>query len=298
MGGKRQLVIRQIRVLRGGKRQGSKVEEEGADQIRKEKKISKGAAMPMAAQIFGYFFWERTWRDIFRTVSHLQSGPTGERRQRLSEGNPIGEERNAQWSSQCAKWGSPYRRHIVPEARQRHFLTMLGNKLRILQLNIMKSRAVIEALINDHQSQNLDILLIQEPSITAYRTRVNHTAWRLYQATVEDDSIRFRNLTYVNRKLSTASYRQVQCSHSHVTAIKIWTADHQFLVFSVYIPPVPMHTPDEGSAGETLSAIHHTIQTTTLIDKIPATNPNKEILDEREPRSTRVQERRPRRKRF
>lgn len=93
MGGKRQLVIRQIRVLRGGKRQGSKVEEEGADQIRKEKKISKGAAMPMAAQIFGYFFWERTWRDIFRTVSHLQSGPTGERRQRLSESSPIGEER-------------------------------------------------------------------------------------------------------------------------------------------------------------------------------------------------------------
>lgn len=35
MGGKRQLEVRQIRVLRGGKRQGSKVEE-GADQNQKE----------------------------------------------------------------------------------------------------------------------------------------------------------------------------------------------------------------------------------------------------------------------
>lgn len=31
----------------------------------------------------------------------------------------------------------------------------------------------MEALINDHQSQELDILLIQEPSITTYRTHVN-----------------------------------------------------------------------------------------------------------------------------
>lgn len=38
----------------------------------------------------------------------------------------------------------------------------------------------MEALINDHQSQDLDILLIQEPSITTYRTHVNHSAWRLY----------------------------------------------------------------------------------------------------------------------
>jgi hypothetical protein len=99
----------------------------------------------------------------------------------------------------------------MPEARQRHFRTMLGNKLRILQLNIMKSRARIEALINDHQSQNLDILLIQEPSITAYRTCVNHTAWRLYQPTVEDDSIRVRNLIYVNCRLLTAHARLNSC---------------------------------------------------------------------------------------
>jgi hypothetical protein len=143
---------------------------------------------------------------------------------------------------------------------------MLENSLRILQLNIMKSRAGMEALINDHQTQDLDVLLIQEPSITAYRTHVNHSAWRLYrptvEPTVESDSIRFRSLIYVNRRLSTSSHRQVPCNHPDLTAIKIWTADTQILVFSVYIQPVPMHTPEEASAGPVLSAIHDTIQKT------------------------------------
>ena len=53
---------------------------------------------------------------------------------------------------------------------------MLETNLRILQLNIIKSGPRIEALINDYQSQDLDILLIQELSITAYQTHVNHSA--------------------------------------------------------------------------------------------------------------------------
>lgn len=83
---------------------------------------------------------------------------------------------------------------------------MLEDNSRILQLNIMKLRAGMEDLTNDHQSQKLDVLLIQVPSITAYRTHVNHSAWRLYQPTAESDSVWFRSLIYVNRKLSTSSH--------------------------------------------------------------------------------------------
>ena len=142
---------------------------------------------------------------------------------------------------------------------------MLENNLRILQLNIMKSRTGMEALINDRQTQNLDVLLIQEPSITAFQTQVNHSAWRLYRPTVESDSIRFRSLIYVNRRLSTSSHRQVSCSHPDLTAIKIWTADTQILIFSVYIQPVPMHTPEEASEEPVLSAIHDAIQRPSTI---------------------------------
>ena len=124
---------------------------------------------------------------------------------------------------------------------------MLETNLRILQLNIMKSGPRMEALINDHQTQNLDVLLIQEPSITTYQTHVNHSAWRLYRPTLETGTDRFRSLIYVNQRISTSSHRQVLCDHPDIAAVKIWTADTQLLLFSVYIPSVPLCTPDEAS---------------------------------------------------
>jgi hypothetical protein len=57
---------------------------------------------------------------------------------------------------------------------------MTAPNLRLLKLNIWKLRAGMEALINDPQTQHLDILLIQEPPLTAYNTHVNHSAWHLY----------------------------------------------------------------------------------------------------------------------
>ncbi|KAI2756346.1 hypothetical protein DTO006G1_7986 [Penicillium roqueforti] len=135
----------------------------------------------------------------------------------------------------------------------------------------MKSGPRMEALINDHQSQNLDVLLIQEPSITTYHTHVSHSAWRLYRPTVESETVRFRSLIYVNRGVSTSSHRQIPCNHPDLTAIKIWTAYQQILIFSVYIPPVPMHNPDGTSAETTLTAIQNTIQN-ALLDSRKATS--------------------------
>lgn len=121
----------------------------------------------------------------------------------------------------------------------------------------------MEALINDHQSQDLDILLIQEPSITSYRTHVSHSSWRLYRPTTETDKTRFRSLIYVNRNLSTSSHRQIACDHPDITAIKIWTAESQTLIFSVYIPPVPLFASDNTSAEPALTAIQNTISNAT-----------------------------------
>jgi hypothetical protein len=79
----------------------------------------------------------------------------------------------------------------------------------------------MEALINDHQSQNLDVLLIQEPSITTYQTHINHSAWWLSRPTVETNADRFRSLIYVNKRVSTSSHRQIHCDHPDLTAINI-----------------------------------------------------------------------------
>jgi ribonuclease HI len=125
----------------------------------------------------------------------------------------------------------------------------------------MKSRAGMEALINDHQSQSLDMLLIQEPPTTAYRTHVNHSAWRLYRPTFPDESARFRSLLYVNKRISTASHRQIHCNHPDLVAIKLWTAETQYLIFSIYIPPLDAHqAADTTPAEPLLEEIKNSIQ--------------------------------------
>ncbi|KAI3054121.1 hypothetical protein CBS147353_11471 [Aspergillus niger] len=125
----------------------------------------------------------------------------------------------------------------------------------------MKSRAGMEALINDHQTINLDLLLIQEPPISAYLSYVNHSAWRLYRPTYTEEATRFRSLLYVNKRLSTSSHRQIRCNHPDVVAVKIWTADIQYLVFSLYIPPVTLlHPTHESSAQQLLDPIQRTIE--------------------------------------
>lgn len=147
--------------------------------------------------------------------------------------------------------------------RDFQLLPMLGTNLRVLQLNIMKSGPRMEALINDHQSQDLDVLLIQEPSITTYRTHVNHSAWRLHRPTAQLDPGRFRSLIYVNRRISTLSHRQIPCDHPDIAAIKIWTANSQILLFSIYIPPVPLFTGNDASALPALTAIQRSIAAAT-----------------------------------
>jgi len=145
----------------------------------------------------------------------------------------------------------------------------MAANLRLLQLNTMKSRPIMEALINGPATQNLDILLIQEPSITTYRTHVQHSAWRLYQPTYEEEE-RKRSLLYVNKRISTSSHRQIHCQHPDITAVKIWTREVQILLFSAYIPPVDIHqTVEEVSIRSTLDEIESTIQQATQATNKP-----------------------------
>src|SRR5438067_774349 len=108
----------------------------------------------------------------------------------------------------------------------------MRTNLRILQLNIMKSRAGMEALINDTSTRHLDVLLIQEPPISIYKTHVNHRSWHLYKPTCVNEDRATRSLLYVNKRMSTSFHRQIQCDDPDVTAIKLWTEELQVLIFS------------------------------------------------------------------
>ena len=101
----------------------------------------------------------------------------------------------------------------------------------------------MEALINNHQSQSLDLLLIQEPSITIYYIYINYSAQQLYQPIYlnTNESIRFRSLLYINKRILTSSHRQIYYNYPDLVAIKVQTAEIQFLIFSVYIPPLNIY---------------------------------------------------------
>ena len=147
---------------------------------------------------------------------------------------------------------------------------MNQNSLKILQLNIMKSRAGMEALINDPATQDLDVLLIQEPPISFYQTYVNHRLWYTYQPTHQDDRTRKRSLLYVNQRISTSAHRQIACNHPDVTAVKIWNASKQLLVFSVYVEPINLHHLNEvQSMQATLDEIESTIEEHTRSCPLP-----------------------------
>lgn len=131
---------------------------------------------------------------------------------------------------------------------------MSTTNLKILQLTIMRSRAGMEALINDPKTQDLDILLIREPPVTAYRTHVHHRLWQLYQPTYSEET-RKRSILYVNTRVSTSAHRQINCNSPDVAAVKILTDEIQVLVFAVYIPPLSYRQSRRKSMQPTLDKI-------------------------------------------
>jgi len=146
----------------------------------------------------------------------------------------------------------------------------MRTNLRILQLNTMKSRAGMEALINDTSTRHLDMLLIQEPPISRYKTHVNHRSWHLYTPTCATEDRVTRSLLYVNKRVATSSHRQIQCNDPDVTAIKLWNTELQVLIFSIYIPPLDFHRLQElQTIKPTLDSIQNTIKDTTSKDTKP-----------------------------
>jgi hypothetical protein len=138
---------------------------------------------------------------------------------------------------------------------------MNSTNLRILQLNTMKSRPVMEALINDQKTNDIDILLIQEPPVTAFATHVNHSRWRCYQPTCSNDTARKRSLMYIHHRIPTSTIRQIPCNSPDVAAMRVSINETQILIFSVYIPPVPRNQSwHDTSIQPALEEIQKTIQ--------------------------------------
>lgn len=133
---------------------------------------------------------------------------------------------------------------------------MTERNLRILQLNMMKSRAGLEALMNDAQTRFLDMLLIQEPPVSSFGTFVHHNQWRLYKPPPPPDGKAIRSLIYVNRRISTSSYTQITCQDPDLVAVQLKADDRSMVIMSIYIQPVELFSgPEAQSIKPTLDTI-------------------------------------------
>ncbi|KAI9037315.1 nucleoside deaminase [Aspergillus affinis] len=132
-------------------------------------------------------------------------------------------------------------------------------------VNPLSINQVVPGLAVDGPAEGLDrevfeLHQLKQARVAAYYTHVNYSAWRFYRPT-QPETPQFRSLLYVNRRISTSSHHQIQCGHPDVVAIKIWTPELQYLVFSIYIQPIATHDAFETSSNhEILTEIQRTIQ--------------------------------------
>lgn len=146
---------------------------------------------------------------------------------------------------------------------------MMERNLRILQLSIMKSRAAVEALINDSQTRHLDIILIQEPLLSAFETHVHHQLRHLYHPTYSGEA-KIRSLIYVNKRITKLFHQQVACDHPDIMAIRVGTGESLLLIVSTYVQPLDIHHLSETQTMQpTLLHIEETIQGTIQATQQP-----------------------------
>ena len=102
---------------------------------------------------------------------------------------------------------------------------MLGNPagIRILQNNLHKCRARTHAILNDPDTKDFTMLMIQEQYWSHYtKSSPTHHAWTLFEPTGTTPEKHPRSAIYVNRKAFTAAQiTQIPIPSAEVTVIQI-----------------------------------------------------------------------------
>src|SRR5947199_4955709 len=96
------------------------------------------------------------------------------------------------------------------------------NYLKIMQYNVNKRREVVDSILNDAQTKDYSLLLIQEQ----YRIKLTnsppiHQSWTLIELTTRN-TIPPRTAIYINnKKLPPTAYEHIPINHSDITTISI-----------------------------------------------------------------------------
>lgn len=121
---------------------------------------------------------------------------------------------------------------------------MHSKQLCLIQLNAAKQRETQWSLLNDKETANADILLIQEPHIFVTGDGVPsapaHPMWTTHLPTTISQTMHIRHsvrsLIWTHKRLTCT---QIPVKSSDITAIMIEVARHLIVIISVYVPYGP-----------------------------------------------------------
>jgi len=116
---------------------------------------------------------------------------------------------------------------------------MRCNQLRILQYNVGRNREVTDSILNDKESSNYTLLLLQEQYWSAHQhSSPLHHSWTLLEPPSADRTP--RTAIYVNNAiLASNSFTQIPTSNGDMVAISITPTSHQAkptLIINIYNP--------------------------------------------------------------
>lgn len=117
-------------------------------------------------------------------------------------------------------------------------------ELRILQMNVHKSRTAAFNLINEHGgpealSKKFDVICLQEPWTDKLGNARRGQRWDMIYPTsrlqLGKDSL-LRSIILINRSISTDNWRQIEIPDTNdITAIQIEGATEKFNIFNIYL---------------------------------------------------------------
>ncbi len=114
--------------------------------------------------------------------------------------------------------------------------TQPPTNLKILQLNLNKSVQAHLELTNKKLSANWDIILIQEPHVTAFNyIRTPYNFRQIYPANRGRDGTTVRSAIWVNKKLETKHWKIIDIPNTnYITAIQIKGTYGKLTIFNIY----------------------------------------------------------------
>lgn len=107
--------------------------------------------------------------------------------------------------------------------------------IRIYQQNLNKSRTAQFDLINSLDPSKWDFILIQEPFLDAYNNTKSTYHWHaIYPPTHFVNPKATRSIIFVNAKLNTNNWTQIQVQSGDVTGVRYDSGQESISIFNIY----------------------------------------------------------------